>query len=164
MVKTITNETDLTHIKVTIHAKPIIKDKFWVLTAQDKRVGEINKQGSNYSLKIGDSVFSYKNLNRIKANANIEFEKQITAKEREVNQVHQYPTDSEPFNGVWSLQQKVPIFTKEENSKSWFAAGWYLVKQNKIWRQDFCPKLITLQRYDYHGPHKSQKDLLKVKA
>jgi ABC-type antimicrobial peptide transport system permease subunit len=159
-----TKEIDLKHIKITIHAKPIIKDMFWVLTAEDKRVGEINKQGSTYSLKIGDSVFNYKNLNRIKANANIEFEKQITAKEREVNQVHGYSTDAEPYNGVWSLQQKVPIFTKEENSKSWFAAGWYLVKQNKIWRQDFCPKLITLQRYDYRGPYKCQKDLLKVKA
>ena len=159
-----TKEIDLKHIKITIHAKPIIKDMFWVLTAEDKRVGEINKQGSTYSLKIGDSVFNYKNLNRIKANANIEFEKQITAKEREVNQVHGYSTDAEPYNGVWSLQQKVPIFTKEENSKSWFAAGWYLVKQNKRWRQDFCPKLITLQRYDYRGPYKCQKDLLKVKA
>ena len=162
MVKT--KEIDLKHIKLTIHAKPIVKDMFWVLTAEDKRVGEINKKGSMYSLKIGDSVFNYKNLNRIKANANIEFEKQITAKEREVNQVHTYPTDAEPYNGVWSLQQKVPIFTKEENSKSWFAAGWYLVKQNKIWRQDFFPKLITLQRYDNRGPYKCQKDLLKVKA
>ena len=164
MVKT--KEVDLKHIKVTIHAKPIVKDKFWVLTADDQRVGEINKQehGSGYKLKIGDSVFNYKNISRIKANANIEFEKQITAKEREENQVHEYPTDQKPFNGVWSLQQKAPIFTKEEDSKSWFAAGWYLVKQNKIWRQDFCPKLITLQRYAYHGPYKSQQDLLKVKA
>lgn len=159
-----TNEKNLTDIKVTIHAKPIVKDQFWVLTAGDKRIGEINKASKGYKLKIGDSVFTYRNVSRIKANVNIMFDRQITAKQREENQVHQYPTDDKPFNGVWSLQQKAPIFTKEENSKSWFAAGWYLVKQNKIWRQDFCPKLITLQRYQHHGPYKSQKELLKVKA
>ena len=157
-------EKDLKDIKVTIHAKPIVKDQFWVLTADDKRVGEINKASKGYKLKIGDAVFNYKNVSRIKANVNIRFDRQITAKQKEENQVHDYPTDAKPFNGVWSLQQKAPIFTKEENSKSWFAAGWYLVKQNKIWRQDFCPKLITLQRYDNRGPYKCQKDLLKVKA
>jgi len=156
---------DLKDIKVTIHAKPIIKDTFWVLTAEDKRIGEINKKKTDgYNLTIGTKVFKYKSMNVLKANVNIEFAKLITAKERDANQVHEYPTDDLPFNGVWSLQQKAPIFTKEENSKSWFAAGWYLVKQNKIWRQDFCPKLITLQRYDYFGPYKSQNDLLKVKA
>ena len=155
----------LKHSNIRIHARPIVKDKFWVLTAEDKRIGEINKASTTgYKIKIGDTIVNFKTIKILKANIPVHFDREITRKEREVNQVHSYPTDDLPFNGVWSLQQKAPIFTKEENSKSWFAAGWYLVKQNKIWRQDFCPKLITLQRYDYFGPYKSQKDLLKVKA
>ena len=158
------DELNLKDINVTIHAKPIVKDKFWVLTADDQRVGEINKQHHGYNLKIGDHVINFRTMNVLKANVNVMFDQEITRKEQVVNQVHDYPTDAKPFNGVWSLTQRAPIYTKEEDSKSWFAAGWYLVKQNKIWRQDFCPKLITLQRYEYRGPFKSPEELLKVKA
>ena len=46
----------------------------------------------------------------------------------------------------------MPLWTHEPRSKSWYAAGWYQVKQGRSWTTEFCPKLITLQRYPYRGP------------
>jgi len=47
---------------------------------------------------------------------------------------------------------RVPLFTKQAKSKSWFAAGWYAVRQHRSWRVVRNPKLIVLQRYQYNGP------------
>lgn len=152
------------NIEVKVHAKPIVENKFWVLTDGSKRVGEINKAHEGYNIKVGNKVINYRTINILKANTEIEFDPAITKEQKEVNQVHDYPTDAEPYNGVWSLHQKAPIFTKEPHSKSWYAAGWYLVRQNKFWRQDFCPKLITLQRYEYRGPFMNQEDMVREKA
>tara|TARA_Y100000816_G_C25683137_1_gene361636 strand:- start:93 stop:566 length:474 start_codon:yes stop_codon:yes gene_type:complete len=152
------------NIDIKVHAKPIVEDQFWVLTDGSKRVGEINKANQGYNIKVGNKIINYRTINILKVQTDIEFDSAITREQKEVNQVHDYPTDAEPYNGVWSLQQKAPIFTKELHSKSWYAAGWYLVKQNKFWRQDFCPKLITLQRYEYRGPFKNQEDMIREKA
>jgi len=37
-------------------------------------------------------------------------------------------------------------------SKSWFAAGWYSIKQHRSWKVLQNPKLIVLERYTYQGP------------
>jgi len=62
------------------------------------------------------------------------------------------------FNVLWEVKHKLPLFTKEDNSKSWFAAGWYLVKQHRSWKTIQNPKLITLQRYAYQGPFHSKEE------
>jgi predicted HAD superfamily Cof-like phosphohydrolase len=46
---------------------------------------------------------------------------------------------------------------EKTNPKSWFAAGWYRVKQHRKWKMVQHPKLITLERYDYQGPFQTKK-------
>ena len=66
--------------------------------------------------------------------------------------VYDYPVDVEkPFNKMYYVKKKVPIYTKEEKSKSFYCAGHYLVYK-KSWSVLFCPKLITLEKYKFHGP------------
>ena len=50
------------------------------------------------------------------------------------------------------MSQKLPLYTKTNKSKSWFAAGWYRVKKGRNWSTMQGPKLILLQRYPYAGP------------
>jgi hypothetical protein len=68
------------------------------------------------------------------------------------NQVHGYPTQSRAYNGIWNVPDKLPLYTKTTKSKSWYAAGWYRVRQGRNWETVQNPKLIVLQRYPYHGP------------
>lgn len=147
-------------------AKNIVKNEFWVLTDGEKRIGEIkaNGTGRGYTVNFYGSKSIEPTLQKMKKELNFEWvdvPKRIKVK---VDQVHGYPTDCEPFDGVWDLQHKVPIYTKEKNSKSWFCAGWYLIKKGRNWKESFCPKLITIERYDWRGPCKSPSELLKVKA
>ena len=151
---------------MTVKAKGVVKNEFWVLTDGNKRVGEItaNGTGRGYTVSFQGHKEIVPSMNKLKKELDFEWvdvPKRILTKR---DQVHDYPTDAEPFGGVWDLQHKAPIFTKERNSKSWFCAGWYLIKKSKNWKQEFCPKLITIERYDHRGPYKTPEELLKVKA
>ena len=151
---------------MTVKAKGIVKNEFWVLTDGNKRVGEItaNGMGRGYTVSFQGHKEVVSSITKIKKELDfewVEVPKRIMTKR---DQVHGYPTDAEPFGGVWDLQHGAPIFTKEKNSKSWFCAGWYLIKKGRNWRQQFCPKLINIERYEHRGPYKTQEELLKVKA
>ena len=74
-------------------------------------------------------------------------------------EVHGYPTRSLPFNSMYDLQSKLPLFTKSRKSKSLYCAGYYLVRFNVNWLKSFCPKLITLQRNEYMGPFKTEIEM-----
>ena len=74
------------------------------------------------------------------------------------NLVHGFEVEGEVFNPLWDVKHRLPLFTREEKSKSWFAAGWYRVKQHRKWKTVQNPKLITLERYTYQGPFQSRED------
>ena len=147
-------------------AKGIVKNEFWVLTDGQKRIGEIkaNGVGRGYTVTFMGMKSVEPSMAQMKRELNfdwVDVPKRIKVTR---DQVHDYPTDCEPFNGVWDLHHKCPIYTKEDNSKSWFCAGWYLIKKGKRWKEVFCPKLITIERYEHRGPFKDPRELLKAKA
>jgi len=37
-----------------------------------------------------------------------------------------------------------------------YCAGYYIIKFDKGWVRSFCPKLVTLESYDYKGPFKTE--------
>jgi len=152
---------------MAVTAKGIVKNKFWVLIENKRRIGEIsaNGVGRGYSITFHGSKATVDNVDELKiGRKKITFVDAPSPNLVERDQVHGYPTDAEPFNGVWDLSHKAPIFTKEDNSKSWICAGWFLVKKGRSWKQEFCPKLITIERYDHRGPYVTPEELLKVKA
>ena len=141
-----------------IVAKPVIPNQFWILKDGEAKVGNIESGPNGFAVKIGDNVQSYKNLNVIKQKVSIEFEP--TVKKSRVptgNTVHDYPTIDHPYNAIYDVKHRVPLWTKEPKSKSWYAAGWYRIKQGRHWTVEFCPKLITLQRYPYSGPYLTEE-------
>jgi hypothetical protein len=62
---------------------------------------------------------------------------------------------------MWDVKHRLPLFTKENKSKSWYAAGWYAVKQHRSWKLIRNPKLIVLERYQYQGPFHTQEEARK---
>ena len=139
---------------MNIIAKPVIKDQFWILKQNDRKVGNIEATGDGYSVKIDNRVTSFKTINMIQQRANIEFESvgNIPSREPTSFQVQGYPSNSRVYNPIWDVKHKLPLFTKTAKSRSWFAAGWYQIKQRRTWSVVQSPKLITLERYTYQGP------------
>tara|TARA_Y100001938_G_C7835321_1_gene303468 strand:+ start:84 stop:557 length:474 start_codon:yes stop_codon:yes gene_type:complete len=142
--------------------KTVKNNASWIITDdKDKRkVGSIVKTfGDSYDVHMrgkssiwtadqliktfGDTLFKDTTIKKIETNVE--------------NTVYDYSTDSEPFNEVWHVQCKVPIYTKEAKSKSFYCAGHYVINTNKGWTTHFCPKLITLLKYKYHGPFKTKQ-------
>ena len=56
-------------------------------------------------------------------------------------------------------KKKLPLFTKSKKSKSLYCAGYYIIKFEKGWVRSFCPKMLTLDRYPFKGPFRTQLEM-----
>jgi hypothetical protein len=141
-----------------IVAKPVVPGQFWILKDGENKVGNIESGPNGFSVKIGNDIQSYKTINTIKQTVSISFESAAKSfQPAETNFVHGYPTTDYPYNAIFDVKHQVPLWTREPRSKSWYAAGWYHVKQGRSWTTELCPKLITLQRYSYRGPFHTEE-------
>ena len=142
-------------------AKPVVANKFWILRKNEEKIGEVENSSDGIQVRVGGKTLHYKTLHLLKKKSEIEF----TALPKKNNpgkpgkEVHGYPVDSSVFNPVFDVKQKLPLYTKKKNSKSWFAAGWYQIRQSSKWKTIFCPKLIALKRYEYRGPYISDQNI-----
>jgi hypothetical protein len=139
-----------------IEAKPVIPNRYWILKQDNRKVGQIEADDSGVTVKIQNRVAGYKTIKMASREANIEFTKLSSAKPV-TNQVHGFEVTGRVYNPVWDVKHRLPLFTRDTKSKSWYAAGWYMVKQHRAWKAVQNPKLITLQRYQYQGPFHTQQ-------
>jgi hypothetical protein len=149
-----------------IYAKPIVDGKFWIVEKDGEKVGTLHKKENNkffLSSKIGESWFNKKE-ELTKAFGKNFFGDRIktTISHEEVRDVHGYPTSCYPHNPMYNVQKKLPLFTKSSDSKSLYCAGYYIIKFDKGWVKSFCPKLITIERYENRGPFKTEIEMKQV--
>jgi hypothetical protein len=144
-----------------IKAKPVVKNKFWILRDGNRKVGEVNAIQGGFSVTVENREARFKTLATLKRRAGIEFDDSVnivTAKKKQTD-VHGFAAAGPIFNDVWDVQMKLPLYTKKSKSRSFYAAGWYKMKMNNRWKTVYCPKLIILQRNEYQGPFKQNPDL-----
>jgi hypothetical protein len=139
---------------MTLVAKPVIDKQFWILQDGDQKVGNIEACAGGYQVKIQNQIAQFKTIRMAAQRVNIEFEThdKKSSLQKTEKTVHGYPVAGKFYNPVWDVKMKLPIYTKTSKSKSWFAAGWYLVKKGRNWSVVRDCKLIVLQRYAYQGP------------
>ena len=147
-----------------IVAKPVVPDQYWILRDGDVKIGNIQAEPGGFSVRIHDHVQKFKNLPTIKRKVAIDFERlpQKSKPKSAANEIYGYPTTHPPHNAIYDVRHQVPLWTRENRSKSWLAAGWYRVKQGRAWTVVECPKLIMLERYPYQGPFRSQQEAQQV--
>ena len=148
---------------MSIIAKPIVKDQFWILKQDDRKVGNIEATDDGFAVKINNTITPFKTMAMIRKQGDIEFAAvgNRPSKEPASYQVQGYPSGSRVYNPIWDVQHKLPLYTKNKKSRSWYAAGWYQVKQRRTWTIEQSPKLITLQRYQYQGPFYTKEEAVK---
>ena len=160
---------------MTVRAKTLVKDKFWIVEQNGEKLGTLQKQENNgwifLSKKDSRQVFHTKESLFTKFGVDVFAEQQAQEEEKRVDkwdvkqaedfEVHGYPCSQKPYNPLWDVQKNLPLYTKTPKSKSMFCAGYYIVKFETVnWRKAYCPKIITLQRYQYKGPMKSKTEMV----
>lgn len=150
-----------------IYAKPIVEGKFWIVEQSGEKIGTLHKKENNkfmLSSKDGQSFFGRKEeLIKVfgKDFFSSKIKTSISSTDKEVD-VYGYPTSCFPHNPMYNVQKKLPLFTKSKDSKSLYCAGYYIIKFNKGWVKSFCPKLITIERYENKGPFKTELEMKQV--
>jgi hypothetical protein len=145
-----------------MNAKEILKDKFWILEDHGVRIGTIGKDEDKFIVTKSGKVDIYRDEKQL---AKYFGKNLLTATIRIPNtdvvssDVNGYPTRCHPYNGMFDISRKLPLFTKSEKSKSVYCAGYYIIKFNVNWLKSFCPKIITIERNEYQGPFKTDLEM-----
>ena len=152
-----------------MYTTEIIKDKFWILEDAGVKLGTIRKKDDSdfeviirnegveilstdaLTTKYGSSILEPKLVKRIES---VEYGKSI-------DEVLGYPCKHKGFNTVLKdiKGKQVPVYTKTETSKTLYAAGYYGLHFNGVWRNTYCVKLETLENYEFVGPFKSTSEV-----
>jgi hypothetical protein len=145
-------------------AKILVPDREWLVTNNNKKIGAITKNKKGYFFYHKGKPVGFKNLNDLKTQLGIAlFEEGIKKIKNESADksynIYDYPCSSKPYEPVYSVKEKLPLYAKSLKSKSRYCAGHYIIKFRKGWVKSYCPKLITLQRYPYHGPFKTEIEI-----
>lgn len=142
------------HMNSKERAVNVIADKLWIT---------YNKEGSKTgTITQSNSVFSW-----FKTNGDRHDIQSITdmfdVEEKQEELCHTqfvfgYPAiDANTFKH--QEKDNLPCFTKTETSKTYYAAGYYVVFfPNTGWTGSFCPKISTLRKYKFVGPFKTNDD------
>lgn len=145
---------------MTIKAKPVLDDKFWIVEDGGVRVGTLSKNDEGFVISSKGNLKYYKTERQLKKDLGKDlFVAKIKETNNSVLEVNGYPTRSTPYNSMYDIRRRLPLFTKSEKSKSVYCAGYYLVKFNVNWLKSFCPKLITIERNQFMGPFKTELEM-----
>ena len=149
-----------------IHAKPIIDNKFWIVEQDGEKFATLRKDDENRFVMSNDEGIKIFNT---KESLTKQFGKSFfvakivkEADNADPTDVHGFPASVVPHNAMFDIKRKLPLFTKSSDSKSVYCAGYYVIKFDKGWVKSHCPKLITLQRYEYQGPFKTEFEMKQV--
>jgi hypothetical protein len=148
-----------------IIAKTVVKNKFWIVESNGNKIATIQAidEDGGVAYVHNDKREVFPSIKMLSKKYNIEFVKADKPIRERLNvyDVYGFPTGSNPHNEVLDVQRYLPIYTKTAKSKSFFCAGYYIVKFTDTWVRSYCPKLITLNRYEYQGPFKTKERMLE---
>jgi hypothetical protein len=149
-----------------LQAKPVIENKFWIVERGGEKFATLRREEDNrfiLSNRTGIKIYDNKQ-SLMKQFGNDFFVARIVREADNANpqEVHGFPSSTIPHNAMFDIKRKLPLFTKSEDSKSLYCAGYYIIRFDKGWVKSFCPKLITLQRYPYQGPFKTELEMRQV--
>jgi hypothetical protein len=145
-------------IVTELKATPVVKNKFWIVEKDGQKVASIMAAEDGVVFIKDDQREKYPSITMLKNRHNIEFLRNGKKILPTGNEVNGFPASGKPHNPLYDVCKKLPIYTKESKSKSFYCAGHYLVRLNNHWSKVYCPKLITLQRYEFIGPFKDPEE------
>jgi hypothetical protein len=121
-----------------IHAKPIVDGKFWIVEQNGAKIATLHKKENNkfvLSSTQGEVMFNKKqDLTKQFGEEFFLSSTKIKVTHSAPHECHSFPTSCNPYNSMY----------------------------DKGWVKSFCPKAITIERYPYKGPFKSEIEMKQV--
>ena len=148
---------------MTLIAKPIRKDQWWVVTDGNQKVGNVEYTQNGYSVRLGNSEHHFDSTKAIQRFTAIEFQRPSSLHQKNTIPYAQWPTSGRTYNNMFDVKRKLHVYTKTKKSRCYYVAGWFRMNLNDVWQTIFCPKYIFIQRYDYSGPFISREEAEKTK-
>ena len=145
-------------------AKILIPEREWLIRNDKEKIGSITKVKKGYLVLRQGNAIPFNDLADIKSAIGIAmFEESIKKVKKDIAgpsewAIYDFPCKSKPFEPLYNVHKKLPLYTKRAKSKSQHCAGHYIIKFRKGWVKSFCPKLITLERYPFMGPWKTEEE------
>jgi hypothetical protein len=144
-------------------AKVVIPNKEWLVRDEQKKIGSISKAKKGYVFFKNGKQINFKDLAEFNSQFGIAIFEESIKKVKKDNldgyYIYDFPCSSKPYESVYSVKKRLPLYAKSAKSKSQYCAGHYIIKFKKGWVKSFCPKLITLERYPFHGPYKTESEM-----
>lgn len=142
-----------------LKAKEVLKDKFWIVEKDNEKIGTLSFNDEQYMLSDASGThFLSKTQLKKRLGKEVSWEKLVIT-EHHTKEISGYPTSCVPFNDMYDVKRRLPLFTKSKKSKSVYCAGYYIIHFDKGWVKSFCPKLITVERYETRGPFKTEIEM-----
>jgi hypothetical protein len=143
--------------------KVLVPNKEWLIKAKDSKIGSISKNKKEYIFYRHGQAMKFNSLSEITTKFGItSFDTTQYKKNYDFTgtmSVYGYPCSTKPYDPMYSIKDRIPVFTKVPKSKSCYCAGYYIINFKNTWIKSFCPKLITLRRYPHQGPFKTEIDM-----
>jgi hypothetical protein len=147
-------------------AKVLVPNKFWILENDEGKFATLSKDKKGYSILCRGQKIEVHNLTEIKERFGITITEDAIKKEKQSKDtptdIYGFPVNGRAFEPLWNVQKRLPIYAKSSKSKSLYCAGYYVIQFRKGWVKSFCPKLITLERYPFKGPFKTEIEMRLV--
>lgn len=112
--------------------KVLIPNKSWLIEDQGLKVGTLSKEKSIYSIISNGQKMEIGNAKNVMEKLGIDItgdlakpKKTPVAKEV-TNTVYDFPCSSKPYNPLYNVRKKLPIYAKSNKSKSQYCAGYYV--------------------------------------
>ncbi len=139
------------------NAKPILNGKFWILEDKGVRIGTLTLDQNQYMFSSKNETKFFDSEKSLKKTlGDITWNNKNRVFDEIIYEVYGYPTSYKPYNPMYNVKKKIPLFTKSPKSKSVYCAGYYIIKFNVNWLKSFCPKLVTLENNNYQGPFRTE--------
>ena len=149
---------------MTLKAKPVLKDKFWIIENNEQRIGTMSWNDDRYMFSTSGETCFFDNKREMKQRFGTDIvwtdiTPNAKTNDQNTKTIHGFPTSVSPYNTMYDVKRKLPLFTKSDKSKSAYCAGYYIIEFEKGWVKSFCPKLITIERYNSKGPFKTELEM-----
>lgn len=143
-------------------AKPVVKNKYWIVEDHGNKVATIQAIEEGGFAYVHDNIRErFATIKLLSKKYNIVFDKSKQTKPATEHECYGYPCNGKPYNQVWDVQRRLPVYSKQPKSKSFYCAGFYVIKFNNAWVCEHSPKNITISRYEYYGPFKTKEEQVK---
>jgi hypothetical protein len=149
-----------------LHALAVVENKFWIVEHDGAPVGTIqsvDEYGAGVVFVYGSLRERHRSIGSVATQYNIVFGDVVerAGSTTPSFNVHGYPCDARPYNQMLKVQDRLPMYTKVNNSRSYFCAGYYLINYAQGLMLEFCPKHIILKRHGFHGPFASSESAVE---